>query len=62
MKCYFGEKGFGFLGLEGGAKDVFVHATAVKAAGMPALVVGQKVYFDVKVGERGAMAVNLRGA
>ena len=56
------DKGFGFIGLEGGGKDVFVHATAVEAAGMRTLSEGQKVAFDIQPDARGAKAVNLRAS
>ena len=60
---FFNEgKGFGFIAPEGGAKDVFVHATAVQAAGMRTLSEGQKIAFDIQPDARGAKAVNLRKA
>ena len=53
-------KGFGFIQPEGGGKDVFVHITAVQAAGLSGLNEGQRVSFDV-VKERGKeAATNLR--
>ena len=36
-------KGFGFIQPEDGSKDVFVHITAVQAAGMSELVEKQRV-------------------
>ncbi|HKY18825.1 MAG TPA: cold shock domain-containing protein, partial [Rhizomicrobium sp.] len=45
---------------EGGGKDVFVHATAVEAAGMRSLNEGQKVSFDIVPDARGAKAANLK--
>jgi CspA family cold shock protein len=53
------EQRFGFIAPEGGAKDVFVHATAVEAAGMNTLSEGQRVSFDVEPDARGQKAVNL---
>jgi len=47
VKFFNTSKGFGFIAPEGGGKDVFVHATAVEAAGMRSLTEGQKVSFDV---------------
>lgn len=40
-------KGFGFIALENGESDVFVHASAVERAGLGSLVEGQKVSFDI---------------
>jgi cold shock protein len=60
VKFFNSAKGFGFIAPEGGGKDVFVHATAVEAAGMRTLNEGQKVSFDVQPDARGAKAVNLK--
>ena len=62
VKFFNTTKGFGFIAPEGGGKDVFVHATAVEAAGMRTLTEGQKVQFDIQPDARGAKAVNLRPA
>jgi CspA family cold shock protein len=56
----FNAKGFGFITPEGGAKDVFVHARAIEAAGMNRLSEGQRVSFDVQPDARGQKAVNLK--
>lgn len=62
VKFFNSTKGFGFIQPEGGAKDVFVHASAVEQAGMGTLAEGQRVSFDV-VTERGKLAArNLKGA
>ncbi|WP_422374893.1 cold-shock protein [Roseibium sp.] len=47
VKFFNSTKGFGFIQPEDGAADVFVHITAVERAGMPPLVEGQKVSFEV---------------
>ena len=60
VKFYNSSKGFGFISPEGGGKDVFVHATALEAAGMRALNEGQKVSFDIQPDARGAKAANLK--
>ncbi len=62
VKFFNASKGFGFISPEGGAKDVFVHATAVEAAGMRSLSEGQRVQFDIQPDARGSKAVNLRSA
>ena len=52
VKFYNAQKGFGFIQPDDGGKDVFVHATALEAAGMRGLVEGQKIAFDVQADRR----------
>ena len=60
VKWFNADKGFGFIQPEGGGKDVFVHITAVQAAGLSGLNDGQRVSFEV-VKERGKeAAANLK--
>jgi cold shock protein len=60
VKFFNESKGFGFIAPEGGGKDVFVHATALEAAGIRSLSEGQKVSFDSQPDARGSKAVNLK--
>ncbi len=60
VKFYNANKGFGFISPEDGGKDVFVHATAVEAAGMSGLTEGQRVSFDIQPDARGSKAANLK--
>jgi CspA family cold shock protein len=60
VKFFNTSKGFGFISPDGGAKDVFVHATAVEMAGMRSLSEGQRIEFDVQPDARGSKATNLR--
>ena len=62
VKFFNTSKGFGFIAPEGGAKDVFVHATAMEAAGMTSLSEGQKLSFDIQPDAKGSKAVNLKHA
>ena len=55
VKWFNATKGFGFIQPEAGDKDVFVHISAVQAAGLQGLNDGQKVSYDV-VAERGKQA------
>ncbi|KQU51842.1 cold-shock protein [Bosea sp. Leaf344] len=55
VKWFNTEKGFGFIQPADGGKDVFVHITAVKEAGLMTLTEGQKVSFELKT-ERGKTA------
>ncbi|QCI80400.1 cold-shock protein [Hankyongella ginsenosidimutans] len=40
-------KGFGFIRPEYGPKDVFVHASAVRRAGLSTLLAGQRLEFEL---------------
>ncbi len=62
VKWFNPAKGFGFIEPESGDNDVFVHVSAVEAAGMGTLTEGQRVSYDV-VTERGKSAAgNLKAA
>ena len=62
VKWFNAQKGFGFIQPEGGGRDVFVHITAVQAAGLQTLNENQKVTYEV-VTERGKQAAaNLKPA
>ena len=57
VKWFNGQKGFGFIATED--KDVFVHITAVHAAGMDTLTEGATIAFDMEDGPKGPSATNL---
>ena len=60
VKWFNAQKGFGFIQPQDGGKDVFLHITAVQAAGLNGVDEGQKVTYEV-VTERGKQAAaNLR--
>jgi CspA family cold shock protein len=59
VKFFNSAKGFGFISPEGGGKDVFVHISAVEAAGLRTLSEGQKINFDTQPDARGLKAANL---
>jgi CspA family cold shock protein len=63
VKWFNSQKGYGFIQPEDGAKDVFVHISAVERSGMGNLHEGQRVSFELETGRQGkASAVNLRQA
>jgi len=63
VKFFNAQKGFGFITPDGGAKDVFVHISAVERAGMRGLADGQKVTFELEADRQGRMsACNLTAA
>lgn len=53
VKFFNQAKGYGFIAPEQGGKDVFVHATALERAGLPALNEGDRVTFDIEDDPRG---------
>lgn len=55
VKFFDAQRGFGFIQPEDGAKDVFVHRSAVENAGMATLTEGQRVSYEI-VTERGKTA------
>ena len=59
VKWFNPTKGFGFIEREDKQKDVFVHISAVKNAGMDGLDEGQAMTFEVEEGPKGPNAVNL---
>jgi CspA family cold shock protein len=60
VKFFNAEKGYGFISLEDGAKDVFVHYSNITGSGYKTLEEGQKVEFDVAPGRKGDEAQNVR--
>ncbi|WP_448203669.1 cold-shock protein [Azospirillum sp. sgz302134] len=60
VKWFNTTKGYGFIAPEAGAKDVFVHITAVQKSGLHGLSEGQRVEFEVARGNNGKdAAVNI---
>ena len=60
VKFFNTAKGYGFISPEGGGKDVFVHATAVEAAGMRTLNEGQNVEYEIVSNRGKSSAENLK--
>ena len=63
VKWFNSTKGFGFIQPEDGAKDVFVHISAVERSDLGGLREGQKVSFELEKDRQGRVsAVNLQAA
>ena len=62
VKWFNAQKGFGFIAPDNGAKDVFVHISAVERAGMNELREGQKVEFELEADRKSGKqaATNLK--
>ena len=60
VKWFNGKKGYGFIEREDKEKDVFVHASAVREAGLRFLNEGDKISFLIEDGDKGPSAVNLK--
>jgi cold shock protein len=59
VKWFNETKGFGFITMESGGKDCFVHQSAIKAEGFRTLAEGDRVEFDVVEGAKGPAAANV---
>ncbi|MCX5852150.1 MAG: cold-shock protein [Deltaproteobacteria bacterium] len=59
VKWFNERKGFGFIAMDGG-DDVFVHHSAIKADGFRTLQEGQRVTFEVRQGQKGPAADNVK--
>ena len=53
VKWFNAAKGYGFIEPEDGSKDAFVHISAVERAGLSTLNEGQKVSFEIQIGQNG---------
>ena len=62
VKWFNTTKGFGFIAPDGGSKDVFVHISAVKEAGIQKLFENDKVEFELSQDDKGKgpSATNLK--
>ncbi|WP_342374824.1 cold-shock protein [Myxococcus stipitatus] len=60
VKWFNAEKGFGFIAVDGGGQDVFVHFSAIESAGYRSLEENQRVEFEIGQGKKGPQAERVR--
>jgi len=60
VKWFSAEKGYGFIAVDGGGDDVFVHFSAIDGGGFKNLEEGQKVDFEVTKGPKGDQAQGVK--
>jgi CspA family cold shock protein len=53
VKFFNEQKGFGFVVPESGGPDVYIHASALRRSGIPALMPEQRVRFSTRQGMKG---------
>jgi CspA family cold shock protein len=60
VKWFNAEKGFGFISVDGGGPDVFVHFSAIQGDGYRSLDENQRVEFESSQGPKGPQADSVR--
>ena len=59
VKWFNAEKGYGFIAVDGGGADVFVHYSAIESTGFRTLDEGQRVEFQTTQGPKGPQATRV---
>jgi CspA family cold shock protein len=61
VKWFDDGKGFGFITPEGGGKDLFAHHSEIRnEGGFRSLQENQRVEFEVRQGQKGLQAANIK--
>ncbi|UUX96937.1 cold-shock protein [Aquabacterium sp. J223] len=60
VKWFDAGKGFGFITPERGGKDLFAHFSEIRSSGYKTLDENQRVEFEIKQGQKGPQAANIR--
>jgi CspA family cold shock protein len=59
VKWFNEKKGFGFIVHDDG-RDIFVHYSSIDMPGFKKLMEGDRVSFEIKEGDRGPQAANVK--
>ncbi len=59
VKWFSITRGYGFIGMENGSDDIFVHHSGIVGYGFKSLEEGSRVQFDIEVSDKGPKAVNV---
>ena len=60
VKWFNDGKGFGFITPDSGGKDLFAHFSEIQGTGFKSLAENQRVEFEVKQGQKGLQASNIK--
>ncbi|MFF0734592.1 cold-shock protein [Streptomyces chartreusis] len=60
VKWFNADKGYGYIAVDGGGPDVFVHYSAIQSDGYKSLDENQRVVFEVTQGDKGPQADSVR--
>ncbi|WP_124404853.1 cold shock domain-containing protein [Pseudomonas sp. R3-18-08] len=56
VKCFSVDEGSGFIAHSSGVPDIFFQLSSIKNQDIPSLSTGQRVEYEVKVGQKGLQA------
>lgn len=59
VKWFNDAKGYGFITMDGEEKDCFVHYSSIQGDGFRSLTEGDRVQFDMVMGQKGPSAENV---
>ena len=62
VKWFNDAKGFGFITPDNGGADLFAHFSQIQSSGFKTLQEGQRVQFEIVVGQKGEQASNIQPA
>ncbi len=60
VKWFNADKGFGFIAVDGGDQEIFVHFSEIQSNGFRSLDENQRVEFDITQGAKGKQASGVR--